>query len=412
MIEVRAHTSLTELDGPQMEALNRASRNASPFASPYWLDAFMRHDRDFRAAQPEPLFLAAYEGKALTGYLALKRVHDGVGRKLTNLITLEVERPQVVASPKDEARVADAFFRYLVHRRAEWDLLELTQQDPKSALYAGPEFPLPRHWLRRMPDRANNVMDVTYADPKAFAAALSQKMRWNVKKQFKTLFAAPGLGALVSNQAAARAALYELFLDIEHRSWKERGSAGVGVREDTYRAVLADPFCPVDFHVLVLFQDGLPIGGSVWGVYGTTSYYFQSVYAESHEALSPGTLMTWLPIQSALATKRAQFNMLPDFSYYKSRWLAATVETEMVQIFRVGSRYHLKAVLGDFRRKIQRHLDAQRPQLKNPYKEAAGKAPAPAPVDRAKVEALAAKARAEGAIVLDASALAALSPFA
>jgi hypothetical protein len=251
---------------------------------------------------------------------------------------------------------------------------------------------------------------VTFADAKAYAAAMSQKMRWNVKKQLKTLFAAPGLTALVSSKPAARAALYELFLDIERRSWKTRGSAGVGSREETYRAVLADPASPLELFVAVLLLDGLPIGGSVWGTYGNNSYYFQSVYAESHEALSPGTLMTWLPIQSALATRRAQFNMLPDFSYYKSRWLAETIETETLQVFRVGSRYHLKAMLGDFKRKILERHEAKK-ALANPWKEAAGKANGAAPVNRARVDTLTSAARAAGASELDAAALKALSPF-
>ncbi|MBS1153926.1 MAG: hypothetical protein H6Q89_5624, partial [Myxococcaceae bacterium] len=291
-----------------------------------------------------------------------------------------------------------------------WDLLELSQQEPKSPLYAGPELPLRHHWKRHLPDRHNNVMQVTFADAKAYAAAMSQKMRWNVKKQLKTLFSASGLTALVSSQPGPRATLYELFLDIERRSWKERGSAGVGSREDTYRAVLADPSAPLELFVAVLLLDGLPIGGSVWGTYGLNSYYFQSVYAESHEALSPGTLMTWLPIQSALATRRAQFNMLPDFSYYKSRWLAETIQTETLQVFRVGSRYHLKAALGDFRRRIMKGNEAPK-VLANPWKEKAGKASAAPPVDRARVDGLAQAARAAGATVLDLAALKALSPF-
>jgi hypothetical protein len=410
MIEVRAHSTLADLDPAQMEALNRGSRNASPFASPYWLAQFLRFDREHKQHTPEVLILAAYDGAALTGYIALKATVDGNGRKLSCLITLEVERPQVVALPQDEARVAQAFFRYLVHRQHEWDLLEVSQQDPKSALYAGPDFPLNRHWMRRLPDRQNNVMQVTYADARAYAAAMSQKMRWNVKKQFKSLFAAPGLSALVSNKPVARANLYELFLDIERRSWKLRGSAGVGSREDTYRAVLADPAAPLEFFVAVLMLDGLPIGGSVWGNYGNNAYYFQSVYAESHEALSPGTLMTWIPIQSALTSRRTQFNMLPDFAYYKSRWLADTIDTETLQVFRVGSRYHLKAVLGDFKRKIMKGNETAK-VLANPYKEAAGKANTSAPVDRVRVEALTAAARAAGATELDALALKTLSPF-
>ncbi len=409
MIEVRTHAALGELDPLQMEALNRGSRNASPFASPYWLAQFLQFDRDHLAQAPTLYILSAYEGARLVGYLPLKATADGNGRKLSCLITLEVERPQVVALPQDEARVAQAFYRFLLHRRTEWDLLELAQQEPKSALYAGPDS-LKRHWMRRLPDRQNNVMQVTYADPKAFAAAMSKKMRANVKKQLMTLLSVPGLSALVSSQPAARATLYELFLDIERRSWKQRGSAGVGAREDTYRAVLADPTAPLDLFVAVLMLEGLPIGGSVWGTYGLNSYYLQSVYAESHEALSPGTLMTWLPIQSALATRRAQFNMLPDFSYYKSRWLAQTIQTETVQVFRIGSRYHLKALLGDFRRQIFKGTEGAK-VLANPWKEAAGKAIASAPIDRARVDTLTASAIAAGATALDAAALKALSPF-
>ncbi len=410
MIEVRTHATLAELDARQLEALNRASRNASPFSSPYWLAGFLKFDRQHLEHSPQVLILAAYEGAALTGYLPLKATVDGNGRKLSCLITLEVERPQVVALPQDEQRVAQAFFRYLVHKRDGWDLLEIAQQDPASALYAGPDFPLHHHWLRRLPDRENNVMQVTYADPRAYVAAMSQKMRWNVKKQFKSLFAAPGVSVLVSSKPTARATLYELFLDIERRSWKQRGSAGVGSREDTYRALLADPAAPLELFVAVLLLDGLPIGGSVWGNYGLNAYYFQSVYAESHQALSPGTLMTWLPIQSALATRRAQLNMLPDFSYYKRRWLAATIQTETLQLFRVGSRYHLKALVGGFKRKILKGHEAGK-VLANPYKEAAGKAGFPASVDRAHIDALTAAARAAGATELDAPALEGLSPF-
>ena len=156
----------------------------------------------------------------------------------------------------------------------------------------------------------------------------------------------------------------------------------------------------------MLCLDGLPIGGSVsrTGRPATTSSGLAS-----REALSPGTLMTWLPIQSALATRRSQFNMLPDFSYYKARWLAETIETETMQLFRVGSRYHLKAILSTFRGRILKGNRATK-VLANPYKEAAGKAATPAEVDRARIDALVTAARAAGATELDGAALKALQP--
>jgi hypothetical protein len=41
------------------------------------------------------------------------------------------------------------------------------------------------------------------------------------------------------------------------------------------------------------------------------------------------------------------------FASYKERWLARTTQTENVQVFRRWSVYHLKAVLGDLKRRVR-----------------------------------------------------------
>jgi CelD/BcsL family acetyltransferase involved in cellulose biosynthesis len=415
MIEVRAHASLAELDAGQMERLNRSSRRASPFASPHWLAAFVAQDADFLALRASPLVLAAYEGAVLKGYLPLKSKVDRIGKTLSCLTTLEVERPQVVAAPEEEQPAAQAFFRFLLHRVDDWDVLELAQQEPSSALYGGPETPLRRHWLRRRPDRQNNVLLLGFADLRAHFAGLSKKMRQNVRLQVGGLLATPGLTLLSARTAPARELLFEVFLDVEARSWKPRAGATMVAREATYRAVLADPHSPLEVVVTIACLEGLPLAGSVWAHYGRNTYHLQTAYAESHEALAPGALMTWLPLADALERGSAELNLLPDFSHYKARWGASTVETEVVQLFRLGSLMHLKAAAGDLLRRVLPPSPTAVPPTRNPYKVAAGPAGTGVAVVRAaspeRLEGLMQRARAAGALELDVAGLRARGPF-
>lgn len=409
MIEVRAHTSLGEFDPDAMETLNLSSARASLFASPSWLGHFLAHDADFLALGASPYLLAAWEGGALKGYLPLKATADRLGRSLSSLITLEVERPRPVAAPEDEARVTQSFLRYLVHRADEWDMVEFVQQDESSPLFAGPEAMTSRHWLRRLPDRENNVLALPFTDAAGYAGSLSRNMRHGTRKGLKGLLSAPGLTLLTAKNAAGCSALFEVFLDIERRSWKPRAGATVGAREQTYRAALAD--ASLSAMVCIACLDGLPVAGSVWLHYGHHTYHLQTIYAESHEVLSPGVLMSWVPIADAIERRSVDFDMLPDFSHFKARWGAKTLDTQRVQIFRVGSLRHLKAVGGDFWRRVDPRRESQEPQGKNPYKVAAGRAQGEIAVDRARLEALLVRARAAGAIEQDAASLTARNPF-
>ena len=404
MIEVRAHQSLNELDPGAMEKVNATSARASLFASPAWLGHFLAHDVDFNAQGARPFILGAWEGGTLKGYLPLKANHNRGGRVLSSLISAEVERPRVVAAPEDDQRVSQAFFRALLNCAEEWDLLEFYQQD-ESSLLAAPTGLTDRHWFRRLSDRANNVLELPFADMTAYAAALSSSMRYTKKRELKAILAAPGLKVSIAQNPVACTALFEVFLDVERRSWKHRAKAGVGSREKTYRAALADP--RVQTSACIASIDGVPMGGSLWVHYGKRSYHLQTVYAESYEALAPGTLLTCVTIADALERRQVAFDMLPDFSHYKSRWGAQTIETHWVQIFRVGSRRHLRAVVGDFWRKIRPPAPAVGTVRTNPYRVAAGRAQASASFDKAHLDALLETARAAGAVEQDAATLSA-----
>jgi hypothetical protein len=410
MIEVQLHHQLSAIDAAAIEALNLRSRRASPFLGPAWLEAFVAGDRGYLDERPCLWLLSALEGGRTIGFLPLKLTESRFGRKLSWVSTVEIERPQTVALPEDEKRVAEAFSGLLLDRWTEWDLLELSQQDPTSALYQSPPG-LRRHWFRRLPDRQNNIVPLRYPDMKALVAAMSNKMRWNLKKQLSGLLTRDGLEVLVGAEPAAREPLFQLLKDVEARSWKLRGDATMASREGTYRTVMADERAPFRLFVYVVMLDGAPIAGGIWGEYGENSYFLQSAYAEEHTELSPGTLVAWIALEAALRAGRKEFNMLPDFSYYKTRWLAEVTETETVQVFRYGSRYQLKAALGDFRRKVLPPPSAKAPPS-NPYRDAAGRAREIPQVDLTRAATLAAAAKAAGARVVTSAELCLRSPFA
>ncbi len=408
MIEVRAHQSLNELDPVAMEKVNASADRASLFASPAWLSHFVAHDVDFNAHGARPFILGAWEGATLKGYLPLKANHNRGGRVLSSLISAEVERPRVVAAPEDDQRVSQAFVRALLNCAEEWDLLELYQQDEASSL-AAPAGLTDRHWLRRLADRPNNVLELPFGDMAEYAASLSSSTRYTRKRELKAILAAPALKVLIAQNPAACTALFEVFLDVERRSWKHRVDAGVGSREKTYRAALADP--RVETSACIACIEGVPMGGSLWVNYGKRSFHLQTVYAEAYEALAPGTLLTCLTIADALERRHVAFDMLPDFSHYKSRWGAQTIETQWVQIFRVGSRRHLRAVAGDFWRKVRPPPPSVGTVGKNPYRVAAGRASASTFFDKAHLDSLLATARAAGAVEQDAATLTARKLF-
>lgn len=405
MIEVRVHRELSELDPSAMDRVNASSVRASLFASPAWLRSFLAHDPDLRARGATPFILAAWEGGVLKGYLLLKQA----GQVLSSLISFEVERPGVVAAPEDLSRVTQAFFRVLLNRADEWDLLEFVQQDAESPLFHGPAELTGRHWLRRLPDRNNNVLALPFTDLAGYAASLSKNMRHSTKKQLKGLLGSPGLSLLTAKNPAGCSALFEVFLDIERRSWKPRAAATVGVREPMYRAAFADP--SVETVACIASLDGLPVAGSIWVHHGKSTFHLQTIYSEAHEGLSPGTLMMVVTLADAIERKSEVFDMLPDFSHYKARWGTKTIETQWVQLFRVGSKRHLRAVAGDFWRRVKPKPAEDAAKGKNPYKVAAGAASVEVPVDRPRLAALLAQARAAGAIEQDAAALAARNPF-
>ena len=93
---------------------------------------------------------------------------------------------------------------------------------------------------------------------------------------------------------------------------------------------------------------------------------------EALEKVGPGGPSNWLAITEGMRRGFTTFNFMPDFAYYKKSWLFDGVPTQKVQLFRLGSKLHLKGLMGDLKRAAFAHTKVK--ELGNANRQSAGKA--------------------------------------
>ena len=157
---------------------------------------------------------------------------------------------------------------------------------------------------------------------------------------------------------------------------------------------------------------GVPIGGSICGLYGGTCFGLVIVFDDRAEQLSPGVILQLMMMRTAIEGGARALNLLRGFSYYKQHWLAQPLPTGNGQLYRIGKPWFWRAIVGDFRRKVTQ-LVAASPAF-NPDRRAGEQKPAPIAATAAEQKELSAiLARLSGARVerLGPRELAAVLPF-
>ena len=360
-LRVEAHGSLRALLplAAQLDALNLASRRPSPFDTFAYLEAFVAHDEHARPGQA-PLFLVAMEGDALVGFLALRRVPERLfGVPFTSISFLvghDNDRPRVLSRPTDEARCAEAFYRHLLEVERGWDLLQLQEQDAASALLMPPpSLDLRRYFVRHFPNNPNGTIPVGYASIEAYVRACSKPRRRAFERSSRKLRDTGELELLIARDPRSTPAIFDLYLDLEQRSWKVHKDAHIGRHPERVRFFrrLLSADQPMKISLFLLMLDGLPIGGLVAGDFGGTRYGLEEAFDEDHRDLSPGNATMLLLIRDAIERSFSAVNLLGNYAYYKAQWQATITETQAVQVYRKGSLVHLKALAGQLWREIR-----------------------------------------------------------
>lgn len=420
MIEIRCCHALADaapLRGA-INALNLGSVRPDPFSTFEYYENHLRHARGFEAGGDSQLWLLlAYEGGELAGYAALKRcAHRVLGRramKIDWLTAYAADRPHLVARPGLETAVAAAIYAYLVDRGQQWSLLEFQQQEADSPLLPPPADAVAgayrfRHW----PNPASGTLQLQWPSIAAYFAALPHKSRSNVSRQMRTLLAAGDVQSLTSSDPRAIGALLELHRGVEAHSWKAR--AAVDTPSWAPCAGLTDPAQPMRLVIQVLLLDGVPIAGLVCGAFGQGLYALHIAYDERYARLAPGSAMLLMGVRLAIEGGYTFLHLLRGSGYYKTRWLARMSETQSLQVYRAGSPFHWRRVLGDLARF---GAGAPRPAaLFNPVRREAdaARATVPAPPsarERADYAALVAQVLRAPGEFLSAAQLAAVLPF-
>jgi len=415
----------------RINALNLASPRPDPFSTFEFYENFLANPQLFPARARLRLLLA-FQGDELVGYLALKLcVHRILGLRAARLDLLAAhhgDRPQAVVRPDLAAPVREAMYAYLLDRNTEWSLLEFQQQDASSTLLPPPpDSALRAFRLHQWPTMANATIPIRWRSIAGYFGALSKKARSNVSRQLRTLLAAGDVQFVSSADTQALAPLFELYRGVEARSWKGQSTANIGrdARSLAYFQGLMGAAQPMRVGIQLLLLDGVPIAGLVTGAFGKGLHALHTVFDERAARLAPGSALLLMNMRMAIDGGFDHVNLMRGFAYYKERWLAQMSETRSLQVYRVGTPYHWRRVVGDLKRRCfgRRAADpADRTAHANPARLGIRRAP-PAtsmaawsslatPPERQRYAALLAQARLGRAEWLSATQLAAAMPFA
>lgn len=337
-----------------LQTLNLGSRRPSPFLTPEYLAAYLAHD-EFRHPGAEPLMLMAFDRTGPVGFLPLRRRPErvlGVSReRLEFLTTHDTDRPGLVALPGDEGRCAEAFVQHLTEVEERWSFLELMEQDDSSPLY---EPPLDgRHFsMRRYPNNPNSTIVLEGSFEEWFQSLGS--LRRHVANCSRKVWGAGRVAFWAGSGPDAAPRLFDLYLELEARSWKAVARAGIArhpERVELFRAMVG-PGHGATPTITLLLVDEVPIAGMVLLEFAGTAYELELAYDEAFARLGPGNVVFMLAARQLFTRGLRTFNLMGNFAYYKSRWLARVTPTHAVQVFRNGSLHQLRARAGDLRRRL------------------------------------------------------------
>jgi hypothetical protein len=380
-IEVRVFESLESCAHlrADMGRLNEASPRPCPFSTYEFLANHVQHHGPASAREGgRALFLTAFRGETLVGYMPLRWVADRIlGRtrkKIEYLVTRDLDRPHLVARQADAALCAEAFYRYLLDAESDWTFLELVQQDETSPLH-----PLPPSlagsdvYVRLYENAPNATIPVVYPSLGDYFRAFSKKMRSNVGRYARRLFQAGDVQVVSSSAAAALPGLLDAYRSVELRSWKDGIDDVVGgdPRRTEYFRGLIQPDQPMRIGVRLLTLDGCPIAGIINGRFLDGMHALHIAYDEGFSELDPGAMMLLLSMKEAIDQRCAFYDLLSGYGYFKERWLARITPSRSVQVYRAGSLHHAKALLGEYKRHVLARTDPQATAQHNPAREAA-----------------------------------------
>ena len=403
-----------------LAACNASSAMPSPFAEPRLLLAYAGHDEYFPGASMRVRAFLARETRVgcppdddpVIGYLVLRHALDRVAGPLQEgrldfVATHDTDEPGIVAVAGREREVAEAIVRHLIECERDWSVFEIPGQYESALLrcvarsLAGPHLR-----VREVPVDPYATLALQWPTLGAYFADLSKRMRSNLSRQARKLYAA-GEVELFVGRGDAVGPLFEAHLELEDRSWKHGTDAGLGrstERTEYFRA-LSTGSAGVEPRYTGVALDGVLIAGLLNATFGDSTWSLDMTYDATHSELGPGQLPLLLTIGDAIGHHRRSVHFLQFFNYFKERWLADSHPAVVLQVLRRPSLWDTRAMAGDLRVRMGGRTGTIEPVLQKAKREGS-----PSMVDEASSRALLDAARSE-VCVLDALAAARILPF-
>jgi len=355
----------------EIDRLNLASTRPNPFMSSAYLRCYALRSEYFQPGRGERLFLIRQGGR-LIGCAPMRRSANDfallvgplarLGVRLQCLAPLDTDRPGILAAPEDEERVAAALLKHLCEHERGWGMLEFVGQRPGTALHAAVHAAANREFRARdYPAEPYTEIAVVWSSLGAYFQSLTKKMRSNVSRQARRLFAAGEVELIFAEGAAAVTAWFDVYCDLDRRSWKCGTYASIERnprRVRFYREIVAGG-AGLDPEFVGVMLNGVLIAGLLIGSNASASpdnhgaSCLEMAYDQSLANLGPGQLLLLLAVGMAIEKSHRHLNFMQNFAYYKHRWAAEPIHVVNVQLIRCLSLHNASAYLGVAKRKLR-----------------------------------------------------------
>jgi CelD/BcsL family acetyltransferase involved in cellulose biosynthesis len=320
--------------------VHAADPHATPFVSPGWARAWMRH----WAPRARPWVLLVRDGSRLAGVAPLSLQRIGPLRLLGMLGKEPGDYWDVVAAPADRAAVSAAVAEELVRRRREWDAGILSCLVPDSAT-AGAFSSAGLHIMHR-PGVACPAIALP-ATWDGYLAMLPRGRRGNLRRHLRRLDEGEVELREVRESAELPGALAR-WQDLRESQWDERGrSLNPTHRTNRFREFLLDvvqALVPVGQALVWEFRvDGHTAGMYVNFVDARSYYWYLGGFDPAHSALGIGKIAIAAGIRQSIQCGRVRYDFTRGPEPYKY-WYGAT-DRAAPSIVVGSSRARSRAVL-------------------------------------------------------------------
>jgi Acetyltransferase (GNAT) domain len=270
--------------------------------------------------------------------------------RLEVMTTSDVDRPGVVALRGSEDVVASALLEHLIEHELDWTMLEWRAQEPDSPLWkAAHKLANPFLRVRDVELDPYSEVQLQWPDLAAYFRALSKRMRSNVSRQARRLYAAGDVELIMVDGAEATAAFFDAYQELESRSWKHHSAAAMGrhpLRRRFYSRIVSGE-AGIDPSLIGITLDGVLIAALINGRFGDRMWSMEMAFDESLNEVGPGQLLLLLAVMDGLNKRCRSLNFFQLHGYFKRRWLADEIPVANVQLLRRPSLHDLRGLSGD-----------------------------------------------------------------